>query len=94
MMPRHWTAHSDRDELHVIGSLDGITATPLSRAETCLMKSEELRIGYLRDAYIRDAIGHLHEAGRSDLADRLDDDPWGAEASVILREVTKARQDR
>jgi hypothetical protein len=63
----------------------------LSRAETCLIQSEECRIGYLRDSFIRDAVGYLHEAGRSDLADRLDDDPWGADAGAILREVTKAR---
>lgn len=40
---------------------------------------------------VSNAIDFLRRTGRADLADRLEDDPWGADVGAVLAEVTKAR---
>lgn len=68
-------------------------AEALRMAEIRLMQAEDIdRIGYLRDSFTQDAAAYLRAAGRSDLAERLDDDPWGDEAVSALAEVTRARE--
>ena len=55
----------------------------LRLAEVRLMQSEACRIGYLRDAFVRDAADLLRRAGRADLADRLEDDAWGGDTAAM-----------
>ena len=49
------------------------------------------RWGCSAQDYAAQAVPLLRAAGRGDLADRLDEDAWGADLSGVLAEVTKDR---
>jgi hypothetical protein len=62
----------------------------LRLAEIRLTQSEECRIGYIGDACKNDAADLLRKVGRADLADRLDDDPWGGDTQAVLDAIREA----
>lgn len=69
----------------------------MDRAEALAAAADRLeralrhaRWGCSAQDYADQAVPFLRAAGRHDLADRLEDDPWGGDVGAVLAEVTEA----
>lgn len=77
-------------------ALGNVSVAP--RADTAIEEAADLlerslrheRWGVSAQDYAAQAVPLLRAAGRGDLADRLEDDPWGGEVEAVLAEVTDA----
>jgi len=86
----NWNTELAAAEYRASGWITADTpAECLRLAEVRLMQASECRVGYLQDIHISEAAALLRRAACGELADRIEDDPWGSELDVALAEVKR-----